>query len=131
MASIFDPVGLDADLALDVFAAKLRLDHQGALEQAEGIAVRLQQLLPHLTRRTDQRRWPFGRATLGQLRVRLGGEHFELVVQDGQVHYRTVHHVGGVDLAHHDLPQDEWIRRLMEALSAQSGQVGQSVRPLL
>lgn len=131
MASAFDPDGSDADLALDVFAAKLRLDHHDALEQAERLVMRLQQLLPHLTQRTDQRRWPFGRPVLSQLRVRLGSEHFDLVVQDGQVHYRTVHHVSGVDLAHHDLPQDEWIRRLMEVLSAQSGQVGQSVRPLL
>ena len=131
MSSTFDPPGLDADLALDVFAATLRLEHQDALKQAERLATRLQQLLPHLTRRTDQRRWPFGRPTLGQLRVQLGGEHFDLVVQDAQVHYRTVHHVGGVDLAHHDLTQDEWVRRLMDALSAQSGQVGQSDRPLL
>jgi len=131
MASAFDPDGLDADLALDVFAANLRLDHHDALEQAERLATRLQQLLPHLTRRTDQRRWLFGRPALSQLRVRLGSEHFDLVVQDGQVHYRTVHHVSGVDLAHQDLAQDEWIQRLMEALSTQSGRVGQSVRPLL
>ena len=131
MASAFNPDGPDADLALDIFAANLRLDYHDALEQAERLATRLQQLLPHLTRRTDQRRWPFGRPVLGQLRVRLGSEHFDLVVQDAQVHYRTVHHVGGVDLAHHEWSQDEWICRLMDALSTQSGQVGQSVRPLL
>ena len=131
MASSSDPGGLDEDLALDVFAANLRLDHQDALEQAERVATRLQQLLPHLTRRTDQRRWPFGRSSLGQLRVMLGGEHFDLVVQDGQVHYRTVHHVSGMDLAHQDVPQDEWISLLMKALAAQSSQVGQSARALL
>jgi len=131
MSSAFDPNGLDADLALDVFAASLRLDHHDSLEQAERLSTRLQQLLPHLTRRTDQRRWPFGRPTLKQLRVQLGSEHFDVVVQEGQVHYRAVHHVSGVDLAHHDLPQDEWIRRLMETLSTQSEQVGRSVGSLL
>ncbi|WP_189092693.1 hypothetical protein [Deinococcus ruber] len=131
MASSFDPGGLDEDLALDVFAANLRLEHHGALEQAEQLAARLQQLLPHLTHRTDQRRWPFGRPALARLRIKLGGDHFDLLVQNGQVHYRTVHHVSGVDLAHQELRQDEWIRLLLEALAAQSAQVGQSARSLL
>ncbi len=131
MASTFDPVGLDDDLALDVFAANLRLAHHDELEQTERLATRLQQLLPHLTRRTDQRRWPFGHSTLHQLRVKLGDDHFDLVVQDKQVHYRLVHHVSGVDLAHQELPQDEWIRLMMKALAALSGQVNQPAWPPL
>ncbi|MGY2895548.1 hypothetical protein [Deinococcus sp. UYEF24] len=124
MASAFDPDGLDADLALDVFAAQLRLSHQGALEQAERIATRLTELLPHLSTRTDQRRWPLGRPSLSGLRVRLGSEHFDLQVEHGQVRYRTVHHVSGVDLGHQELSQDEWLTRLMSALTAQAGQGG-------
>lgn len=124
MASAFDPDGLDADLALDVFAAQLRLSHQDALEQAEQIAARLTRLLPQLSTRTDRRRWPLGRPGLSSLRVRLGSDHFDLQVERGQVRYRTVHHVSGVDLGYQELSQDEWLRCLMAALTAQAGQVG-------
>ncbi|THF83597.1 hypothetical protein E7T09_21465 [Deinococcus sp. KSM4-11] len=124
MSDFPGPHDVDADLALDVFAAQLRLEHRDATEQAEAIAARLQALLPHLTTRTNQGSWLLRSTALKSLRVVLGADHYELLVDGPHVHYRTAHHVGGIDLSHQDWPQDQWIAQLKASLANLSGQLG-------
>ncbi|WP_407542758.1 hypothetical protein Q0M94_21825 (plasmid) [Deinococcus radiomollis] len=132
MASSAVPGIHDEDLALDVFAAQLLLDHRDAPLQAERIVSRLMALFPQLCERTDARSWLFGKPSLGVFRVRMGNDHFELQVDRGRVEYRTVHHVGGVDLSRHVLPQEQWLQQLMAAVASQSvGNDDAEVRRLL
>jgi hypothetical protein len=123
----------DADL--DLVAASLRADSSDLGAFVEGLATKLEDVLPRRTKVERARRGMFGPKQVRRISVDAGDQRLELIhgERDG-IETRRSRLSAGIVLKSESLDTDEWLRALGAAITAEaqrSEQTRQALERLL
>lgn len=119
---------------VDLLAAALRADSADLDEYGEQLARKLEQALPHNTKVERRRQGLLGPRRVTRITVTLPQERLELTTLPGGFEARYARVSGGIAVKHEALELDGWVRRLSEALLAESQRTDtarQALRDLL
>jgi hypothetical protein len=116
---------------LDLLAASLRADSSDVGTFVEGLASKLETVLPAHIKVERRRRGLMGPKLVRRLAVESAGERIELVRDEGDtVELRRARLSGGIVLKSETLGSEEWIAALSEVLTAEAQRSEQTRRAL-
>ena len=119
-----------SDLNIDLVTASLRADAGDLGAFVEALAVKLEQAIPGGVSVERRRDGMFGPKRVRRIAVDAGDRRLELRADDGSVQTVCSRLSGGIVLKREELPTDDWLRALGEALAAQA-QNSQTTRQAL
>jgi len=106
-----------AELSFDLLAASLRQDSHDLVAFHEVLAAKLTEALPAETVRVRRGGLPFSsRRPLTELQVELGDRQFVASHQAGRFTHRIATVVRGIALKTAEVPFQEWLHELTQAL---------------
>ena len=114
-----DNTGHD-DLDIDLVTASLRADASDLGAFVEALAVKLEAAAPEATAVERRRDGMFGAKRVRRIAVDAGGQRLELRSDGVSVQTTCGRMSGGIVLKSEDVPTDEWLRALGEALAHQA-----------
>ena len=118
-----------------MLAASLRADSSDVAAFVEGLAVKLEDLVPGRVKVQRSRRGMFGPKLVRRIALDAGGQRLELVRSEGDaIETRVARISGGIVLKTEPLDTEAWLTTLGEALSAEaarSEQIRQALERLL
>jgi hypothetical protein len=109
-----------ADLDLDLLAASLRADAGDLGAFVEGLAAKLEDVLPGRVQVTRKRQGMMGPKLVSKIALDAGGERLEIVRERDQVQTRLAKISGGIVLKTEELPTEAWLSELGRALAAEA-----------
>ena len=122
-------------LDIDLLAASLRADAADAGAFVEGLATKLEQVLPGRVSVKRARRGLFGPKLVTEIAVDAGDERLELARGAGDaIEWRRARQSGGIVLKRETLDSDAWMAALGSAMSVEaerSEQTRQALERLL
>jgi hypothetical protein len=120
-----------SEIDLDLLAASLRSDSSDLGAFVEGLAVKLENLLPGRVKIVRARQGMFGPKLVRKIALDAGDARLELVRGDGDG-IQTRHSLlsGGIVLKNQTLDTEAWLAALGEALSAEAGRSEQTRQAL-
>ena len=105
---------------LDLLAASLQ-DNAGDLDAfVEGLASKLEAVVPSRVRIERRRNGLLGAKVVRRIAVDAGDRRLELLTQPGTIETRCARISGGIVLKNESLDTDAWLDALGEALSAEA-----------
>jgi hypothetical protein len=124
-----------SSLDLDLLAASLRADAGDLGAFVEGLAAKLEDVLPGRTKVDRARRGMFGPKRVRRIAVDAGDQRLELACDEGDtIEMRRARLSAGIVLKNETLDTDSWLRELGVALQAEaqrSEQTRQALERLL
>jgi len=114
-----DNTGHD-DVDIDLVTASLRADESDLAAFVEALAVKLEEAAPKVTTVDRRRDGMFGPKRVRRIAVEAGGQRLELRSDGSSVQTMSCRVSGGIVLKSEDLPTDDWLRALGEALTDQA-----------
>ncbi len=109
-------------LDIDLLAASLRADSGDVGAFVEGLAAKLDDVLPGRVKVQRARRGLLGPKLVRRIFVDAGGQRLELLRSDGDaIETRRARLSGGIVLKTEALDTDDWLAALGEALAAEAG----------
>jgi hypothetical protein len=125
----------DAPLDIDLLAASLRADTSDVGAFVEGLASKLEDVLPGRVKVQRGRRGLFGPKVVQSISLDAGDERLELVREAGErIEMRCARMSGGIVLKRETLESDAWLSALGSAMAAEaqrSEQTRQALERLL
>ncbi len=116
---------------LDLLAASLRSDSGDLGTFVEGLAAKLENLLPGRVKVTRSRRGMFGPKVVQKIALDAGDARLELLRGEGDgIETRYALLSGGIVLKSRTLDTDAWLSALGEALGAEAGRSEQTRQAL-
>jgi hypothetical protein len=120
-----------SEIDLDLLAASLRSDSGDLGAFVEGLAAKLEDLLPGRVKVVRSRRGMFGRKRVQKITLDAGEARLELLRGEGDsIQTRHALLSGGIVLKSRTLDTEEWLTALGEALSAEAGRSEQTRQAL-
>jgi hypothetical protein len=110
----------EAALDLDLLAASLRADSSDLGAFVEGLAVKLEDVMPGKVRVERRRAGMLGPKVVRRIALDAGDQRLELVAEDRSVQTRCSRLSGGIVLKSQALDTDAWLVALGEALAAEA-----------
>ncbi len=110
----------DAALDLDLVAASLRADSSDLSAFVEGLAVKLEDLIPGHVRVERRRSGLRGGKLVRRISLDAGDQRLELRSDGGAIETRRSRLSGGIVLKSESLHTDAWLAALGEALAAEA-----------
>jgi hypothetical protein len=107
-----------SDLNIDLVTASLRADAGDLGTFVEALAVKLEGAIPGGVSVERRRDGMFGPKRVRRIAVDAGDRRLELRAGDGSVQTLSSRLSGGIVLKREELPTDDWLRALGEALAA-------------
>ena len=108
------------DLDIDLVTASLRADMSDLRAFVEALAVKLEDAVPGAVSVERRRDGMFGRKLVRRVALDAGGQRLELRADGASIQTRCARVSGGIVLKNEDMPTDEWLRTLGEALADQA-----------
>jgi hypothetical protein len=108
------------DLDIDLVTASLRADAGDVGTFVEALAVKLEEALPQAVAVERHRDGMFGPKRVRRISLDAGGQRLELRVNGASIATVCARLSGGIVLKTEELPTDEWLRALGEALTVQA-----------
>jgi hypothetical protein len=116
---------------IDLLAASLRADSSDVGTFVEGLAAKLEEMLPGRVKVQRSRRGMFGPKLVKRIALDAGGQRLELVRSDGDaVETKLARISGGIVLKTEPLSTDAWLTTLGAALSAEAAR-SEQIRQVL
>jgi hypothetical protein len=109
-----------SDLDIDLVTASLRADAGDVGTFVEALAVKLEQALPQAASVERRRDGMFGPKRVRRISLDAGGRRLELRADGGSIQTVCARLSAGIVLKSEELPTDEWLRALGEALTVQA-----------
>jgi hypothetical protein len=109
-----------SDLDIDLVTASLRADAGDVGTFVEALAVKLEEALPQAVAVERRRDGMFGPKRVRRISLGAGGQRLELRVNGASIATVCARLSGGIVLKTEELPTDEWLRALGEALTVQA-----------
>jgi hypothetical protein len=109
-----------SDLDIDLVTASLRADAGDLGAFVEALATKLEQAIPGGVSVERRRDGMFGPKRVRRIVVDAGDRRLELRAGDGSVQTMCSRLSGGIVLKREELPTEDWLRALGEALAAQA-----------
>jgi hypothetical protein len=120
-----------APVDIDLLAASLRADSGDLGAFVEGLAAKLEDALPGMTKVQRARRGMFGPKIVRKVTVDGAGERLELSrSEDDVIETRRCRLSGGIVLKSDPIDTDAWLRGIGEALAAEAQRSEQTRRAL-
>jgi hypothetical protein len=110
----------DSGLDIELVTASLRADAGDLSTFVEAMAVKLEQALPQATAVERRREGMFGPKRVRRISVDAGGRRLELRADGASVQTLCARLSGGIVLKSDEVPTDDWLRMLGEALADQA-----------
>ncbi|MGA9859453.1 MAG: hypothetical protein WBQ18_16430 [Solirubrobacteraceae bacterium] len=110
----------DTDVDIDLLAATLRADAGDLRAFVEALAVKLEEAVPGAVTVDRRRDGMFGPKRVRRIALDAGGQRLELRADGGAIQTTAARLSGGIVLKNEELPTDDWLRILGEALAAQA-----------
>jgi hypothetical protein len=110
----------DTDVDIDLLAATLRADAGDLRAFVEALAVKLEEAVPGAVTVDRRRDGMFGPKRVRRIALDAGGQRLELRTDGGAIQTTAARLSGGIVLKNEELPTDDWLRILGEALAAQA-----------
>jgi hypothetical protein len=110
----------DSGLDIELVTASLRADAGDLSTFVEAMAVKLEQALPQATTVERRREGMFGPKRVRRISVDAGGRRLELRADGASVQTLCARVSGGIVLKSDEVPTDDWLRMLGEALADQA-----------
>jgi hypothetical protein len=107
-------------LDIDLVTAALRADISDVRAFVEALAVKLEAALPGATSVERRREGMFGPKQVRRIALEAGGQRLELRADGHSIQTRCARVSGGIVLKNEEMPTDEWLRALGEALADQA-----------
>ncbi|MFZ1996463.1 MAG: hypothetical protein WAU75_20295 [Solirubrobacteraceae bacterium] len=108
------------DLDIDLVTASLRADTGDLRTFVEALAVKLEEAVPGAVTVERRRNGMFGPKQVRRIALDAAGQRLELRADGASVQTRCARLSGGIVLKSEDMPTDEWLRTLGEALTGQA-----------
>ncbi len=108
------------DLDIDLVTAALRADEGDLRAFVEALAVKLEQAVPNAVLVERRRDGMFGAKRVRRIALDAAGRRLELLAGGTSLQTRCAKLSGGIVLKSEDVPTDEWLRGLGEALADQA-----------
>ena len=109
-----------SDLDIDLVTASLRADAGDVGVFVEALAVKLEQALPQTVAVERRRDGMFGPKRVRRISLDAGGRRLELRADGGSIKTVCARLSGGIVIKTEDMPTDEWLHALGEALTVQA-----------
>jgi hypothetical protein len=108
------------DLDIDLVTASLRADTSDLRAFVEALAVKLEGAVPGAVIVERRRDGMFGPKQVRRISLDAAGQRLELRADGASIQTRCARLSGGIVLKSEDMPTDEWLRTLGEALAGQA-----------
>jgi hypothetical protein len=108
------------DLDIDLVTASLRADMSDLRAFVEALAAKLEDAMPGAVSVERRRDGMFGPKQVRRIAVEASGQRLELRADGASIQTRCARLSGGIVLKSEELPTDEWLRALGEALADQA-----------
>ena len=108
------------DLDIDLVTASLRADTSDLRAFVEALAVKLEDAVPGAVSVERRRDGMFGPKLVRRIAVDVAGQRLELRATGASIQTRCARLSGGIVLKNEDMPTDDWLRALGEALAQQA-----------
>ncbi len=118
------------DLDIDLVTASLRADTSDLRAFVEALAAKLEDAVPGAVSVERRRDGMFGPKQVRRIAVEASGQRLELQAAGASIQTRCARLSGGIVLKSEELPTDEWLRALSEALADQA-RISQTTRQAL
>lgn len=109
------------DVDLDLLAASLRADSGDLDAFVEGLAVKLEDVLPGRVRVERRRSGMLGPKVVKRITIDTGDQRLELRARERSIETVCSRLSGGIVLKNEPLETDAWLAALGEALAAEAG----------
>jgi hypothetical protein len=118
------------DIDIDLVAASLRADTSDLRAFVEALATKLEDAVPGAVSVERRRDGMFGPKQVRRIAVEASGQRLELQAAGASIQTRCARLSGGIVLKSEEVPTDEWLRALSEALADQA-RISQTTRQAL
>jgi hypothetical protein len=118
------------DIDIDLVAASLRADTSDLRAFVEALATKLEDAVPGAVSVERRRDGLFGPKQVRRIAVEASGQRLELQAAGASIQTRCARLSGGIVLKSEEVPTDEWLRALSEALADQA-RISQTTRQAL
>ncbi len=108
------------DLDIDLVAASLRADSSDLRAFVEALATKLEDAVPGAVSVERRRDGMFGPKQVRRIALEASGQRLELRADGASIQTRCARLSGGIVLKSEEMPTDEWLRVLGEALADQA-----------
>jgi hypothetical protein len=108
------------DLDIDLVTASLRADTSDLRAFVEALAVKLEDAVPGAVAVDRRRDGMFGPKRVRRIAVEASGQRLELRADGAAIQTRCARLSGGIVLKNEEVPTDEWLALLGEALAQQA-----------
>jgi hypothetical protein len=108
------------DLDIDLVTASLRADMSDLRAFVEALAAKLEDAMPGAVSVERRRDGMFGPKQVRRIALEASGQRLELRADGASIQTRCARLSGGIVLKSEELPTDEWLRALGEALADQA-----------
>ncbi len=108
------------DLDIDLVTASLRADTSDLRAFVEALATKLEGAVPGAVTVERRRDGMFGPKQVRRIALDAGGQRLELRADGASINTRCARLSAGIVLKNEEMPTDEWLRAMGEALAEQA-----------
>ena len=108
------------DLDIDLVTASLRADTSDLRAFVEALATKLEDAVPGAVTVERRRDGMFGPKQVRRIALDAGGQRLELRADGASINTRCARLSAGIVLKNEEMPTDEWLRAMGEALAEQA-----------